>query len=161
LEDESAFPYATASLDAVEMTAPADAFAIMTFRDSITEGTGSTMNGDDRWHNVLSRRLKALYGKKVAVVNGGIGGNQIAGPAEYGPVKPFPGGPASGQRLDRDVLELSGISGLIWLEGINDFSKNGNTSALRATLAVRAACANRPCTRRSRHGAWPRRPSRS
>ena len=140
LEDEAAFPYATASwffLDAVEMTAPPDAFAIMAFGDSITDGTASTMNGDDRWPNVLSRRLKALYGNKVAVVNGGIGGNQIAGPAEYGPNKPFAGGPASGQRLDRDVLSLSGISSLIWLEGINDFSKNGNATADQVIAAMK------------------------
>jgi lysophospholipase L1-like esterase len=129
LEDEAAFPYTTASwffLDAVEMMAAADSFAIMAFGDSITDGTASTMNGDDRWPDVLSRRLKALYGNKVAVVNGGIGGNQIAGPPDYGPDKPFPGGPAAVQRLDRDVLSLSGISTVIWLEGINDFSKNGN-----------------------------------
>jgi lysophospholipase L1-like esterase len=128
-EDEKAFPYATASwffLDAVEMMAPNDAFAIMAFGDSITDGTASTMNGDDRWPDVLSRRLKAIYRNKVAVVNGGIGGNQIAGPPDYGPAKPFAGGPSSVQRLDRDVLTLSGITGLIWLEGINDFSKNGN-----------------------------------
>lgn len=139
-EDEAAFPYTTASwffLDAVEMLAPADAFAIMAFGDSITDGTASTMNGDDRWPNVLSRRLKALYGNKVAVVNGGIGGNQIAGPAEYSPDKPFPGGPASGQRLDRDVLALSGITSLIWLEGINDFSKNGNASVDRVIAAMK------------------------
>src|SRR5205814_3475551 len=29
-------------------------------------------------------------------------------------------------RLDRDVLLLSGIAAVVWLEGINDFSKNGN-----------------------------------
>jgi lysophospholipase L1-like esterase len=131
LEDESAFPYSTASwffVDAVEMLASADAFAVMAFGDSITDGTASTMNGDDRWPDVLSRRLKALYGNEVAVVNAGIGGNQIAGPAEYAPDKPSAGGPASGQRLDRDVLALSGITTLIWLEGINDFSKNGNAT---------------------------------
>ena len=142
LEDESAFPYTTASwffLDAVEMTAPTGAFAIMAFGDSITDGTASTMNGDDRWPDVLSRRLKALHGNKIAVVNGGIGGNQIAGPAEYGPDKPFPGGPASGQRLDRDVLTLSGISSLIWLEGINDFSKNGNASTDQVIAAMKEA----------------------
>ncbi len=140
VEDEAAFPYATASwffLDAIEMVAPADAFAIMAFGDSITDGTASTMNGDDRWPNVLSRRLKAVYGNKVAVVNGGIGGNQIAGPAEYGPSKPFAGGPASGQRLERDVLSLSGITSLIWLEGINDFSKNGNASADQVIAAMK------------------------
>ena len=30
--------------------------------------------------------------------------------------------------LDRDVLSLSGIAAVVWLEGINDFSKNGNAS---------------------------------
>jgi lysophospholipase L1-like esterase len=139
-EDEKAFPYSISSwffLDAVEMTAPADAFAIMAFGDSITDGTASTMNGDDRWPDVLSRRLKAIYGNKVAVVNGGIGGNQIVGPPDYGPDKSFPGGPAALQRLDRDVLALSGITGLIWLEGINDFSKNGNASVAQVIAAMK------------------------
>jgi lysophospholipase L1-like esterase len=109
----------------------------MAFGDSITDGTASTMNGDDRWPDVLSRRLKARYGNKVAVVNGGIGGNQIAGPPDYGPDKPFPGGPAAVQRLDRDVLALSGISAVIWLEGINDFSKNGNAPVDRVIAAMK------------------------
>jgi len=110
------------------MTAPRESFAIVTFGDSITDGTASTMNGDDRWPDVLSRRLHALHGNRVAVVNAGIGGNQIAGPAEYGPHKPFPGGPSARTRIDPDVLELSGVGAMIWLEGINDFSKNGNAS---------------------------------
>ena len=144
LEDEAAFPYATASwffLDAIEMNAPADTFAIMAFGDSITDGTASTMNGDDRWPDVLSRRLKALYGNRVAVVNGGIGGNQVAGPPTYASSMPFAGGPASGQRLDRDVLALSGISSVIWLEGINDFSKNGNASTEQVIAAMKEGVA--------------------
>ena len=130
-EDEAAFPYSTASwffLDALEMMAPADSFAIVAFGDSITDGTASTMNGDDRWPDVLSRRLHAIHGNRVAVVNAGIGGNQVAGPSEYGPQKPFPGGPSALTRIDRDVIELSGVSSMIWLEGINDFSRNGNAS---------------------------------
>jgi lysophospholipase L1-like esterase len=144
LEDEAAFPYTTASwffLDAVEMMAPAGTFAVMAFGDSITDGTASTMNGDDRWPDVLSRRLKALYGNRVAVVNAGIGGNQIAGPPEYSADKPFPGGPAAIQRLDRDVLALSGITSLIWLEGINDFSKNGNAPVDRVIAAMKDSVA--------------------
>jgi lysophospholipase L1-like esterase len=134
-EDEAAFPYSTASwffLDAVEMMAPADSFAIVAFGDSITDGTASTMNGDDRWPDVLSRRLHAVHGNRIAVVNAGIGGNQIAGPAEYGPQKPFPGGPSATARIDRDVLDLSGVTAMIWLEGINDFSKNGNAPLEKA-----------------------------
>src|SRR5882757_6186770 len=130
-EDEAQFPYSTASwffLDAVEMMAPADTMAIVAFGDSITDGTASTMNGDDRWPDVLSRRLHAIHGNRVAVVNAGIGGNQVAGPPTYGPEKPFPGGPSAKARIDRDVLELSGVTHMIWLEGINDFSTNGNAS---------------------------------
>ena len=128
-EDENAFPFGTASwyfLDALDMMAPADARAIVAFGDSITDGTASTMNGDDRWPDVLARRLHAVYGTKIAVVNAGIGGNQIVGPAEYTPQKPFPGGPSAKDRLDRDMLSLSGIAAVVWLEGVNDFSKNGH-----------------------------------
>jgi lysophospholipase L1-like esterase len=130
-EDEAAFPYSTASwffLDAVEMMVPSDSFAIVAFGDSITDGTASTMNGDDRWPDVLSRRLRGIHGNRIAVVNAGIGGNQIAGPAEYGAHKPSPGGPSARDRIERDVLELSGVATMIWLEGINDFSRNGNAT---------------------------------
>lgn len=130
-EDEAAFPYSTASwffLDALDMLAPPGSFAIVAFGDSITDGTASTMNGDDRWPDVLARRLQAAYGNRIAVVNSGIGGNQVVGPAEYGAQKPFLGGPSARMRVDRDVIELAGVAAMIWLEGINDFSRNGNAS---------------------------------
>jgi lysophospholipase L1-like esterase len=130
-EDESAFPFSTASwffLDAVDMMAPTTTQVIVAFGDSITDGTASTMNGDDRWPNVLSRRLAAA-GHRAVVLNAGIGGNQVVGPAEYSPQKPFPGGPSSAMRIERDVLSLSGVTAMIWLEGTNDFSRNGNATA--------------------------------
>ena len=140
LEEEAAFPYATASwffLDAVDMMMAAETRLIVAFGDSITDGTASTMNGDDRWPDVLARRLHRAFGSKVAVVNAGIGGNQVAGPAEYSAAKPFPGGPSAGARLERDVLSLSGVSAVIWLEGINDFSKNGNAAVGTVTAGMR------------------------
>jgi lysophospholipase L1-like esterase len=141
-EDESAFPYSTASwffLDALDVMAPADTRVVVAFGDSITDGTASTMNGDDRWPDVLSRRLHAAAGAKIAVINAGIGGNQVIGPAHYAPDAPFPGGPAAVQRLERDVLSLSGISAVIWLEGINDFSKNGNATVEAVEAGLREA----------------------
>ncbi len=131
-EGESAFPFTTTSwyfLDAVDMMAPAATPVIVAFGDSITDGTNSTLNGDDRWPDVLSRRLHARHGNTVSVVNAGIGGNQVAGPTEWSPQKPYRGGPPAGERLERDVLSLSGVTTIIWLEGINDFSKNGNATA--------------------------------
>jgi len=130
MEDEAAFPYSTASwyfVDAVDMMAPADTKVIVAFGDSITDGTASTMNGDDRWPNVLSRRLHAA-GARAVVLNAGIGGNQVVGPAEYSAQKPFAGGPSAASRIERDVTGLSGVTAMIWLEGINDYSKSGNAS---------------------------------
>ncbi len=140
LEDESAFPFTTTSwyfLDAVDMMAPADTQLIVALGDSITDGTASTLNGDDRWPNALSRRLHTVYGDRVSVVNAGIGGNQVAGPAEYSAQKPFAGGPSAGQRLERDVLSLSGVTTVVWLEGINDFSNNANASVGSVEAAMR------------------------
>lgn len=130
-ENETNFPFATAAwffLDAFDMRADGNAYTVVAFGDSITDGTASTMNGDDRWPDVLERRLRAAYGNRVAVVNAGIGGNQVVGPAVYPPPKPFNGGPSALARLERDVLTLSGVKAVIWLEGTNDFSRNGNAS---------------------------------
>lgn len=137
---DTAFPASAASwffLDAVDVKAPADTRLVVCFGDSITDGSASTMNGDDRWPDVLSRRLHARFGNRVAVVNAGIGGNRVATPADYAPQAPFPGGPAAPQRLERDVLGLSGVATVIWLEGINDFSLVARTDAATVMQVMR------------------------
>jgi lysophospholipase L1-like esterase len=124
----SDFPYSTTSwyfLDALDMAAPAGTKAIVAFGDSITDGTASTINGDDRWPDDFARRLHAAYGNRFSVVNEGIGGNMVVGPADY-KANPFSGGPAATERLDRDVTSLAGVKTVLWLEGINDF---GNANA--------------------------------
>lgn len=81
--------------------------AVVALGDSITDGHGATTNGNDRWTDVLARRL----GGKRAVINQGIGGNRVL----------LDGlGPNAMSRLDRDVLALPGVTHLILLEGIND-----------------------------------------
>ena len=130
-EREQAFPASTTSwffLDAVDMRMPEGTRTIVALGDSITDGTASTLNGDDRWPDVLSRRLHAQYGSRVSIVNAGIGGNRVVGPPDYAASKPFAGGPSAGARLERDVLSLSGVSAVIWLEGINDFGVAANSS---------------------------------
>ena len=130
-ESEAAFLFSTASwyfLDEVDMLVPAAPKVIVAFGDSITDGTGTTINGDDRWPDVLSRRLHAAYGDDFVVVNQGIGGNQVIGPPEYSAAKPFPGGPAAVTRLDRDIVSLPGVTMVIWLEGINDFGAASATA---------------------------------
>ena len=136
-EDDAAYPFTTTSwyfLDAVDVMAPSSTVVVCAFGDSITDGTLSTLNGDDRWPDVLSRRLHAAYGNRVSVVNAGIGGNRILTPDSYPPPQPFAGGPAALQRLDRDLFGLSGLSAVVLLEGINDISAGAPAEAIIAGM---------------------------
>jgi len=136
-ESDAAFPFTTTSwyfLDAVDVVAAADVVVVACFGDSITDGTASTLNGDDRWPDVLSRRLHEKYGARVSVVNAGIGGNRVASPARYSTATPTAGGPSALERFDRDVADLPGVSAVIWLEGINDLSGGAKADAVIASM---------------------------
>jgi len=126
--DGFAYQYTTASwffLAAVDVMAREDTVVVCAFGDSITDGTHTTFNGNDRWANVLSRRLHNAYGNRVSVVNEAIGGNRVINPV----VANAASGPAAVDRLDRDVLGLSGLTHVIWLEGINDLGAGYGAAA--------------------------------
>ena len=101
----------------VEVSAPPGAAAIVTLGDSITDGRGSTTNGNDRWPDDLARRLRAeLPSRCLAVLNQGIGGNRLL----------LDGlGANALARFDRDVLAEPGVRYLIVQEGINDIGTFG------------------------------------
>jgi lysophospholipase L1-like esterase len=95
------------NLSAIEVQACATKPIVVILGDSITDGRGSTTNGNDRWPDVLARRLNG----RAAVINRGIGGNRLL----------LDGlGPNALARLERDVLAAPGVTHLIVLEGIND-----------------------------------------
>jgi lysophospholipase L1-like esterase len=130
-DSEQAFPMSETAwffLNAIDMRMPQNTPLVVCFGDSITDGSASTLNGDDRWPDVLQRRLASRYPNGVAVVDEGIGSNQITGPDVYDPKAPFGGGPSALQRIDRNVAALSGVKTVIWFEGINDLS-HGQSAA--------------------------------
>ncbi|HEY1459128.1 MAG TPA: GDSL-type esterase/lipase family protein [Casimicrobiaceae bacterium] len=133
------FPTSTTSwyfMDKIDMDAPQGTQLVVALGDSITDGTSSTINGDDRWPDVVARRLQATYGDNVVLVNEGIGGNQIVGPAHYDPANPASGGPSALERLDRDVIGLSGVTAVIWHEGTNDVSAGTSAAAIEAGIVT-------------------------
>jgi hypothetical protein len=68
-EEEAAFPFSTTSvffLDAVDMMADAGTKLVVAFGDSLTDGMGASLNGQDRWPDVLSRRLHDRFGGGVS-----------------------------------------------------------------------------------------------
>jgi lysophospholipase L1-like esterase len=85
------------------------ACAIVTLGDSITEGFNSTINANDRWPDVLARRLMG----REAVLNEAISGNRVLNNAPCCGINAV-------ARLDRDVLEQDGVRFVTYLEGIND-----------------------------------------
>jgi lysophospholipase L1-like esterase len=124
-------------VDALEAWLPETHAAMVALGDSLTDGTATTLNGHDRWTDVLQRALLAAGRHDLAIVNAGIGGNQVIGPApEAGPWR---GGPAATERLARDVLSLSGVRSVFWLQGINDFSDNGRADAQAVLQGMRSA----------------------
>lgn len=99
----------------VEVLAPAHAGAIAVLGDSITDGTASGLDTNNRWPDHLARRL-ARQQIPLAVLNLGIGGNRVLDEGQ---------GPSALARFDRDVLAQPGITHLVFLEGINDIGGAG------------------------------------
>ena len=99
-------------LSAVDVQTTPAAFSIVTLGDSITDGAATTLNGNDRWPDVLAQRLQANPAThNVGVLNQGIGGNHLLTDGL---------GPNVLARFDRDVLAQPAVRYLIVLEGIND-----------------------------------------
>lgn len=99
-------------LSAVLVEAGEDAAVIAALGDSITDGRGSTTNGNDRWTDLLARRLQGEAATRhLGVANLGIGGNRLLADGL---------GPNALARLDRDVLAQPGVRWVFVLEGVND-----------------------------------------
>lgn len=118
-------------IEALEVLAPQNVRTIVAVGDSITDGSASTtvlldggvnpMTGtDQRYPNHLQRRIDAA-GLPLTVANAGIGGNELLSDAWL---------PQFGRslldRLDYDVLGVTGASHVLAMIGTNDF---GNPKA--------------------------------
>jgi lysophospholipase L1-like esterase len=104
-------------VDSVDVAGSNARGAVVVLGDSITNGQGSTINGNNRWPDDLARRLLGLQpARRLGVLNAAIDGNRILLPS-----KRF--GPDALARLDSDVLSQSGVRDLIVLLGINDIQE--------------------------------------
>lgn len=105
-------------LKGVAVKVPARDAAVVCFGDSITDGAASTKNANQRWPDLLAKRLAGNKGtKRLGVLNQGIGGNRVLHDGY---------GPNALARFDRDVLAQPAAKYVVLLEGINDI---GNATA--------------------------------
>jgi lysophospholipase L1-like esterase len=99
-------------LASIDVLAPAKSAAIVALGDSITDGSHSTVDADRAWPTVLAARLQANKATaSFAVVNEGIGGNQVLKDGA---------GVSALARFDRDALGVPGVEWVMILESIND-----------------------------------------
>jgi lysophospholipase L1-like esterase len=131
-------------LNGVDTLAPPNGGAVVTLGDSITDGAQSTLDVNQRWPDELARRMQAdpKY-RQLAVLNEGIGGNQILRDGT---------GPNALARFDRDVIAQSGAKYLFILEGINDIGHlyDGTNAGLTAADLIGAL--NQMIVRAHAHG---------
>jgi lysophospholipase L1-like esterase len=108
-----------------------DAAAIVALGNSITDGRGSGTDQQNRWPDLLARRLQAdPRTRHIAVLNMGIGGNCVLRQCL---------GPSALERFESDVLGHNGARWLIVLHGINDIGQADGAAAAGVALDLIAA----------------------
>src|SRR5262249_15810432 len=109
-------------LSRVDVVAPDAAGVVVAFGDSITDGSASTPDTNNRWPDHVGGRLRG-QGMKMSVVNAGIGGNRVLNEAAVPSgvdVRAVGAGINALARFERHVLAIPGATHVIVLEGIND-----------------------------------------
>ena len=106
-------------------TRPSSAVAVL--GDSLTDGRGSTTNGNNRWPDRLLARLQSHRSTSdIAVLNQGAGGNRVLNDGL---------GPSALARFDRDILATTGVEWLIVFEGVNDIGTAEASEAAQKQVA--------------------------
>lgn len=95
-------------LTAVDVRSETATGTVVAIGDSLTAGSGSTTDANNRWTDVLADRLGGRYG----VANAGIAGNRLLTQGS--------GGQAGTVRFERDALSVTGARTVIVALGIND-----------------------------------------
>jgi lysophospholipase L1-like esterase len=112
-------------LSRVDVAVPEQVGTIIAFGDSITDGSRSTPDTNNRWPNHLAKKLLAS-GLRMAVVNEGIGGNRLLSDGNS---------QSALARFDRDALAQAGASHVIILEGINDLGNRASRATVDDLIA--------------------------
>jgi lysophospholipase L1-like esterase len=132
-------------LTGVDVAASPGATAIVAFGSSLTDGDGTTSDTNQRWPDVLAKRLQKSADRKaeIGVLNEGIIGNRLlndsplqAAGGRFGAVL----GQAGLTRFERDVLSQDGVKYVIVGLGINDLAFPGSltppTESISADMII-------------------------
>ena len=108
-------------IEAIEVSHSFTKRAVVCYGDSITDGRGSIDDKQNRWTDVLSKKLYLNDETiNVATVNAGIGATTVIWDGL--------------ERFERDVLNIKGVTYIIVLYGVNDiiFSRASSEQIIEA-----------------------------
>jgi lysophospholipase L1-like esterase len=106
--------------------------AIVTLGNSITDGTRSTPDTNNRWPDWLARRLQTVrdpvlgINGRLGVVNRGISGNRLLSNPPEGSLA----GRNALERFDRDVLATAGVRYMTVMLGVNDIGNSPDNNPI-------------------------------
>jgi lysophospholipase L1-like esterase len=99
----------------VEVLAPRAVGGLVTFGDSITDGTRSTADKNNRWPDQFVRRLSSQTPPiRIGLMNAGIAGNRVLSEGT------FQVGINALARFEHNALSQAGVTHIVVMEGIND-----------------------------------------
>ncbi|CAL9340098.1 hypothetical protein SUDANB150_00247 [Streptomyces sp. enrichment culture] len=128
-------------VSAVDVRNPRLRGSLVAYGSSVVDGTGSTNCGPNcsrpganlRWADDLARRITSELPatRQFAVANAGIGGTTSAAtcPGIGAPVR----GLDAAARLERDVLALHGVTGVLYYYGTNDLPAGCDAAQILAS----------------------------
>lgn len=121
-------------VDGIDVEAPTSTHTVVAFGDSITDGfvasnpasipvSLAVADKNGRYPDDLQRRIEAA-GLPISVVNAGIGDNKVL--TDGGSEEPM-AGPSALHRFQVDALDVPDVTGVLFMEGINDLGGPGST----------------------------------
>jgi lysophospholipase L1-like esterase len=120
------------ALSGVDVLRHKTAGTVVVLGDSLGDGSGSTLNANKRWPDLLAARLVASgpNGKVPGVLNASLAGNRLNHEGTEPGAGGFPGfaqlGTNAGARLNEDVFPQTGVETVILDLGINDIWMTGD-----------------------------------
>ncbi|EPE28153.1 SGNH hydrolase [Glarea lozoyensis ATCC 20868] len=124
-------------VSAVEAWVPSNTSALVILGDSITDGRGSTDDGNNRWPDMLLARMPAAGITNVGVVNQAAGGNAVLSGGL---------GPTLLSRYTRDGITQQGVKYLMIFEGVNDIGGSSTDASTQSSIGDRLISAFKQIT---------------
>jgi lysophospholipase L1-like esterase len=123
-------------LSAIEAWSPPTTSALVILGDSITDGRGSTDDGNNRWPDLLLARMQSAAASNnnnnltgtIGINNQAAGGNAVL----QGGL-----GPTLLARYKRDALQVAGVKYVMIFEGVNDIGGGGTDAGTQNGIAQR------------------------